>query len=308
MKYESLKECYEKSLLNENQEKPSIIKNNKKGNKKRAAIIAVLIMLALSAVGGLVYGLLYKFGKNKNNDNKNITKTESTTDITTLDLADLGDELDFKDEKEQKKSQYGNTTGKADLDKIVEKNGKTYVDQNSANRTNEVGKTTTDTKNNTLVVKPNGTVVEKNEGYEVKDESGNLIESGNNVENMADNYITLDKYYYYKDGSLAFRKGEQVDKDEFNSLKHLLITDLKDVIDVEEETTTKTEEIITPTIPSTDLSNTNGTYVDIYGNTWINYEAYVNGMLDLDGVYTEADGILRYDANINENTQKQLVK
>ena len=52
----------------------------------------------------------------------------------------------------------------------------------------------------------------------------------------------------------------------------------------------------------------NGTYVDTYGNIWINYEAYVNGMLDMDSVYTEADGILRYDANINENSQKQLVK
>ena len=301
MKYETLKECYERSLVNEKQEKPSIIKNKRKGIAGRIALIATAMFLALSP-------LMYYFGKKRNNDNnKNITKTESTTDITTLDLTDLGDELAFKDEKEQKKDQYGNTTGKADLDKIVEKNGKIYVDQNSANRTNEVGKTTTDTKDNTLVVKPDGTVVEKNEGYEIKDESGNVIDSGNNVEDMVNNFITLDRDYYYKDGSIAFRKGEQVDKDEFNNLKHLLITDLNDAIDVEEETVTKSEQTTTPS-PNPDSSNTNGTYKDTYGNIWINYEAYVNGMLDMDNVYTEADGILRYDANINENTQKQLVK
>lgn len=301
MKYETLKECYERSLVNEKQEKPSIIKNKRKGIAGRIALIATAMFLALSP-------LMYYFGKKKNNDNnKNVTKTESTTDISTLDLTDLGDELAFKDEKEQKKDQYGNTTGKADLDKIVEKNDKIYVDQNSANRTNEVGKTTTDTKDNTLVVKPDGTVVEKNEGYEIKDESGNVIDSGNNVEDMVNNFITLDRDYYYKDGSIAFRKGEQVDKDEFNNLKHLLITDLNDTIDVEEETVTKSEQTTTPS-PNPDSSNTNGTYKDTYGNIWINYEAYVNGMLDMDNVYTEADGILRYDANINENTQKQLVK
>ena len=301
MKYETLKECYERSLVNEKQEKPSIIKNKRKGIAGRIALIATAMFLALSP-------LMYYFGKKKNNDNnKNVTKTESTTDISTLDLTDLGDELAFKDEKEQKKDQYGNTTGKADLDKIVEKNGKIYVDQNSANRTNEVGKTTTDTKDNTLVVKPDGTVVEKNEGYEIKDESGNVIDSGNNVEDMVNNFITLDRDYYDKDGSIAFRKGEQVDKDEFNNLKHLLITDLNDAIDVEEETVTKSEQTTTPS-PNPDSSNINGTYKDTYGNIWINYEAYVNGMLDMDNVYTEADGILRYDANINENTQKQLVK
>ena len=303
MKYESLKECYEKSLLTEKQEKPSIIKNRKKGNK-RIAIIVAAMMLAFTSM--IPLGLL---NKKKNNNNKNIPGTESTTNISTLDLNDLGNELDFKNEDEQKKDQYANPTGNADINKIVEKNGKVYVDQDSANKSGEVGKTTTDTKNDTLVEKPDGTVVEKNEGYEIKDENGNVIDSGNNVEDMTDNYITLDKDYYYKDGSIAFKKGDQVDKDEFNSLKHLLITNLEDAIDAEEETVVKTEETVTPSsTPNTGTTNLDGTYTDVYGNIWISYEDYVNGMLDMDGVYTQADGILRYDANINENNQKQLVK
>ena len=75
----------------------------------------------------------------------------------------MGNELIPEESKAVHEAIYGNTTGNIDKDKLVEKDGNIYVNQDSANNSNNVGNTSIDTNNDTLVVKPDGTVEEKAE-------------------------------------------------------------------------------------------------------------------------------------------------
>ena len=267
-------------ILNEKAAGPIPVKKEqkrKKKNKKGIIIAAIaLIMAAVTAIS------CYVFKKKKSADTEIVP---STTIESQVAFDDIGKELE---QPENPNSQYGKTTGDVDPDKIVEKDGVIYVDQDSADKADQVGQTKIDLQNGKLEVKPNGEVHEKEPGYEVKDENGNTIETGSNESGIPDGYITLDRNYYYKDGSLAFSKGDIVDESEFNSLKHLLITDPKNAIKVEE--TTKPAETTKPvetTKPSTTQAteaisqdgkvNSNGTYT-IYGVTYMDkatFEAFI---------------------------------
>ena len=236
----------------------------KKKNKKGIIIAAIaLIMAAVTAIS------CYVFKKKKSVDTEIVP---STTVETQVGFEDIGKELE---QPENPNSQYGKTTGDVDPDKIVEKDGVIYVDQDSADKADQVGQTKIDTQNGKLEVKDDG-VYEKDPGYEIKDNKGNTIETGSNESGIPNGYITLDRNYYYKDGSLAFSKGDIVDESEFNSLKHLLITDPKNAIKVEETTKPSTTQA-TEAISQDGKVNSNGTYT-IYGVTYMDkatFEAFI---------------------------------
>lgn len=232
-------------------------KTEKKDKKKNKLIALIALLLAGVTAIGVAIGF----------KNKNKTKADQTTTTSTVfSIDNLGMEEEFPTN-----SQYGNTTGDVKKENIVEKDGKYYADKESADKSDKVGQTKVDTQNGKLEVKPDGTVVEKETGSQDKD--------GNDID--MSKYITLDKNYYYKDGSLAFKKGEKVDKEDFDRVKHLLITDPKQATETttkpettKPETTTKPEET---TVSSQGVVNKDGTYT-IFGVTYMDkatFEAFV---------------------------------
>lgn len=282
-------------------EKPSKIKQAKKGKKTRIGVVIAALILALStATTGIIYHIIKKKNSNENDNNKkNNTAVE-------MSIGDLGNELDFPEDDTKK---YGETTGNVNLTEIVEKDGVYYNNQESADKSNNVGKTTTDTKNGTLTVDSTGKVKDKTTGYEVVDENNNVIASGDNKEDLLEDYITLDKNYYYKDGTLAFEKGSQVSKEDFNKYKDYLITDLNDKIEVEDEViqeTTKEETSNSVTASDEGVINADGTYT-IFGLTFESKADYQQWVLQGYEGYAEVDGIMKSEESINEK-QAQYTK
>lgn len=204
----------------------------KKMNKKQRIISIIAGGLALvTTITGVVH-----IAKNTNKDNKE-TKPKATSSMVTLE--DIGVELEMPKEDEIV-IKTGETTGKVDKNKVVEKDGVVYVDKENADKSDKVGDVKTDTKNDTLEVKPDGTVVEKEEGYEIVDkETGNVIESGKVEENgipdgfeeneelggtyeeedNTEDYVIADNNYYAEDGTLMVQKGDIISKEDLEYAK-----------------------------------------------------------------------------------------
>ena len=278
--------------------------NNKKQNKVTAII--ALLLAGVTAIGCFVG---FKNKKNKNN-NEELTTTPIQTQFS---IDNLGVEEEFPIN-----SQYGNTTGDVKKENIVEKDGIYYADKESADNAHKVGQTSIDTQNGKLEVKPDGTVVDKETGFEVKDENGEVVTKGDNEEDLLKDYIVLDRDYYYKDGTLAFKKGDIVNKKDFERVKKYLITDLKDVI--KEETTTQVQQETTTTKPETTTQpsttqqptqsssqgvvNSNGTYT-IYGVTYADKATFqAIALSDVDEIEVEViNGVIHL-----KQTQAQTQK
>lgn len=341
MKYEKIDDYLQRTVSEDNYEKPSILNKGKKRSRK--GIVAVLIAGALILTTAIT-GLVSNFGKKKNTNDKTYDKTptktvEATTSISTFGLNDLGNELDFKSKKEQKKEQYGNPTGNVDVNKIVEKDGTYYVDKKSAEKAKDVGKTTPDTKNNKYVVDEDGTVKEKETGYEVTDpktgetvtvkdsnndgipdgyekneELGGIFEEADNTElyTICDaNYYGYDKKGKY---TIIFKKGDIILKETLKRIKKELSTNPNpptESVIIEEETTTKKAESTTKKEETTTQTvvvdegkiNSDGTYT-IYGMTFESKADYQQWVLQGYEGYAEADGIMRPEAELTAGYQK----
>lgn len=297
-------------------------KAERKAKKTKKRRLVVGIIAGILVIPTAITGLTHFFANRNKNKNTNIDKPKSS--VSTIDLSDMGKELIPEESKAIHEVIYGNTTGNIDKNKLVEKDDKIYVDKESANKADKVGETIIDTKDDTLVVKPDGTVEEKNPGYEVKDETGKVVDSGEGEipkgyawdsilekylpEEEVGKYVYADATYYDSEGNVALQEGDLVSKKTLTNAKKYLTTTKPQL---GPQPTTSIEETIPATQPETQpttsasIPNENGTYTDSYGNIWIDYESYVNGMLDFDNVYALEDGILRYDVNINEKvTQK----
>lgn len=309
-------------------------KNERKAKKAKKRKLVVGIIAGILVIPIAITGLTHFFANRKKNQNTNTGKSKSS--ISTMNLSDMGNELIPEESKAINEVIYGATTGDIDKDKLVEKENKIYVDKESADKADKVGETTIDTKDDTLVVKPDGTVEEKNPGYEVKDETGKVVDSGEGEipkgyawdsvlekylpEEEVGKYVYADETYYDSEGNVALQEGDLVSKETLANAKKYLTTTKPQIQTqpttiIEETNPSTSKEDTKPTtqpetqpetsncIPEENINN--GIYTDSYGNVWIDYEAYVNGMLDFDNVYTLEDGILRYDAHINEKvTQK----
>ena len=285
---------------------------NKKRNKIKSvfATIAVLIVAAGSFIAG-------KFSKNFKPHHEKDSYSISSTDSTSL--SDLGKELESKPNSKDKKDKYNGY--------IKGSNGKLYADSESAKNAYKVGNSIVDTQGGKLTVDSNGKVTEKDKGYEIKDSEGNIIDSGNensdgkvpgfekNEElggtyeegDITSNDVRADANYYDQDGNLIISKGELIEKDSLDWAKQNLST-TKPTKQEEETQKATTSSTSTSTTTNSNQSGTNadGTYTDAYGNIWISYQDYISGALDFDNVYTLGDGILRYDANLNENTNQKV--
>ena len=249
--------------------KPSKIKKVKpKKEKTKKSKQFIVGMVALVTAGAIALGsgvaYLVNYFKKKNND----VPQKPNTSISTMRLDDMGTELEFQ-KKEENTSKYGEITGNVDVNKVVEKNDKVYVDQESADKSDNVGNVVIDTQNDTLKVEQDGTVKEKTEGYEIKNEQGEVIEQGNlNEDELPDNFeyneeldgvfekedntSTLtysDSDYYDQNGYLVLVKGDLVEKDRLEYAKKHYSTTKPTVETTPIETTPSTEPVIEETTP-----------------------------------------------------------
>ncbi len=190
------------SVKGKKAKREKVSKPKKKG-KTRNKVIAIVVAAALSL--GAIFGIskLLKRGNKIDKDkapvtdlnkpdkdkedttNTPSTNLDETTKVEEKDVNDLGDELEFP---KQDTSKYGDSTnGKVDKDKVVEKDSNLYVDQNAADKSDEVGDTKTDTKDDTLYVDPgvnkedtsDDVVKEKEPDYEIHDgKTGEVVDSG----------------------------------------------------------------------------------------------------------------------------------
>lgn len=232
----------------------------KQAKKKKKLILAIIAgALALTtAITGAVLEFNFFGKKKKNNDDANnktsvssVSDTKNTSSLVSIN--DIGNELEFKKDN---KSKYGEVTGNVDLNKIVEKNGTIYADKNSADKSDKVGTVIYDTKGDTLIINPDGTAIEKEVGYEVKDENGNVIDSGEGkipdgyvwdstidkyiLEEEAGKYVYADSNYYDSYGNIVIYKGELVAKETLEKAKKYLYTTKP----IQSEVSTDTDVIV----------------------------------------------------------------
>ena len=245
--------------------------NKKIKNTNITVKVIALVSAGIIAITSGVVVLVNSF-KGK----KNTTSSTPSTSIsdTTMDINDLGVELEIP--KEEKKSKYENPTGKVNVDKVVEKNDKIYVDKESADKSNKVGNTSTDTKGGTLKVDKDGKVTEKTEGYEIKDDKGNVVEKGDMGENDipsnfeenkdlggtyekeddTSNLTYSDANYYDEYGNLVLAKGDLVEKERLEyakkhySTKKPTVKESTSSSSSKEQTSSKIEVISTPSYSS----------------------------------------------------------
>ena len=298
---------FEQNLLETQNVKTKNTKNGKKKNRKIFAVGLISIILAGVTV---LSAIIYK--KLNSNKDKDKTSTQSTTQETTIPafkqeepvfLHDLGFAYS-NPTLTQAKPQYGNTTGSVDKNKITEQGGTNWKDQEGADKSSQVGTVVTDDKNGTLEVKPNGDVFEKEDGYEVKDENGNIVETGSNESGIPDGYawddvlgklvleqeigkyVYADADYYNENGELMLAKGEIVLKVRLEAAKQELTTTKPEVNTQETTTETTVPETTVPetTVPEETISseegiiNPDGTYT-IYGVTYMSKEDYEQFLL-----------------------------
>lgn len=282
-------------------------KTLKKGKNKKLKIIA-LIMASVIAVTSGIFGISNLL-KNKTKESSNNNNNNNNKSISTMEIDDIGSELDFV---EQPKTEYGETTGNVDVNKIVEKNGKIYVDQKSADKSDKVGKSTIDTKDGTLDVKPDGTVTEKAPGYEIQDKDGNVIDEGdlNNgkvpgYENdLPEGYVYADATYYNEEGNVLIEKGEVVTKDWLDYLKKNFSTTKPTI---QENTSSQvSNNSSSQTVSKTEegILNPDGTYT-IYGITFETKADYQQWVIQGgEGYGIDSDGIMKAMPDLEVEKQK----
>lgn len=194
-------------------------------------------VIRVAAFGLAVAGV---FTLNSCKSKKASENAETTS--ASYSISDLGAPLEVPTNLNG--SRYGNATGNVDANKVVEgSDGRLYVDSDSASKASEVGQTKIDTKDDTLTVASDGTVQEKTPGYEIKDENGNVIATGegeipegfvpdsnlgpgvNVQEEDANKYVIADADYYDKTtGDLIIAKGDVVSKETLERAKEKLTT------------------------------------------------------------------------------------
>lgn len=294
-------------------------KKKKKKSKRKGFIVAI----GLGALGLVtaITGAFHLRKYNKYDEPKN--KIETITD--DMDLDDLG----FEEEQvadNTNNSTYGNTTGNIDKNKLVEKNGTIYKDKEAADKSGQVGKEVIDDKDGSLVVQPDGTVTEKDKDYVVKDEEGNIKDTGSNESGIPEGYvwdadrgeyvkkeeaglyIYSDATYYYGDGTVALEKGVLISKKDFEIIKKYCTT-TKPVVNTATENSSNNNQ--QPTQEQTQTVdegkvNVDGTYT-IYGTTYMDKATFEAFLIDDNsnqnfGLY---NGVIYPASVINEmNAQK----
>ncbi len=293
--YKTVKELLQEMDQRQNIKPVKVRKFNTK-NKKFAISVAAITAAGVIVATSSIVGLINYFKKNNNNNNFPLTPNTSNS---TMDISDIGTELEFPKEKNNS-SKYENPTGKVDVNKIVEKNNKIYVDKDNADKSNTVGTSSIDTKNDTLIVE-DGKVKEKTEGYEIKDDKGNVVQEGNldqsgipeNFEKneeldgffeKEDNTSTLtysDSDYYDENGDLALAKGDLVEKERLEyAKKHYSTT--KPVISSISSTTNNTSSKTETSSTVSSTTNNTSSKTETSSTTTTSNEGKVNA----DGTYT----------------------
>ena len=301
-------------------------KEKTKKSKKFIIVMVSLITAGAIALGSGVAVLVNYFRKKNNNEDL------KTPNNSIVQIDDMGTELEFP--KEETKTKYENPTGKADLNKIVEKNNKVYVDKESADKSNTVGTSSFDNKNNTLI-EEDGKIKEKTEGYEIKDDKGSVIQKGELDENNipegyawdsvlkkyvpkeeVGKYVYADATYYDEEGNVAIKKGDVVAKETLENAKKYLTTTKKTSSSSNTTTSSTTTSSTTNTSSSSKEEtssttttsnegkiNADGTYT-IFGLTFESKADYEQWVLQGYEGYAEADGIMMPEEEILKQIQK----
>lgn len=300
----------------------------KKSKKFIVGMVALITAGAIALGAGVAH--LASYFKKKNND----VPTKPNTSISIMDLDDMGDELEFPEQDNTTK--YGETTGNVDVNKVVEKNDKVYVDQESADKSDQVGKEKVDTKNDTYVVE-DGKVKDPNEGYEIKNDKGEVIGQGDLNEDKLpdgfehndeldgdfekeDNTSTLtysDADYYDKEGNLVLAKGDLVEKDRLEYVKkhYSTVKPAKQETASSTQSTQPTESTQPETTEPTETTepqnegvvNADGTYT-IFGVTYADkatFEQIALSDLETLDMYLDENGVLHIKT---EELENQLTK
>lgn len=282
----------------------------RKGRKKNKRLLITMIVAGILATTASISGVVNFLTNRKKNQNVNLDKPK--TSISTFDLSDLGNELNIIEET---KPIYIVLDENINVDELVEKNDKVYIDQESADKSDTVGNVVIDTKEDTLIVKPDGTVTEKEEGYKIKDETGEVIESGEGklpegyVETeeegkyLPEGYVYSDATYYNEEGIAILIEGSAVSKADLEYAKMYLTTIAPT------QTTTPSVELEPTTTPSTEIYqnegilNEDGTY-SIFGLTFLSKEDYEQWILQGYEGYAEIDGIMQPETKEIKEYQK----
>lgn len=296
------------------------VRTKKTNNRVKIGVIAAVVVVGLLTVTGCsaLVEKLFRRSQDKDNDSNNDLSTslsqdnvlENTSSIedtlsfqdtsSSTDIKDLGDELEFP--KEEPRPNYGETsTGKADKDKVVEKDGNIYVDKDSADKADKVGETSTDLQNGNLYEdSKDGKVTEKDKGYEVDDgKTKDKVDSGNGEipegyawdpvlqrylpkeEVGKYTYVDVDYYEYDMTGNwvVILHKGEIVTHETLALAKQVLSTSPTPPKEPDIEIPDDKNE--TPSIPDKDASST----PEEPDNSTPNLDEY-GGVLNPDGTYT----------------------
>ncbi len=309
----------------------------KKGNKKirLIALISVGVAFLGLAIGGLCKAVSNKFKGNKEklpsdkdsytyldndkpsniqDDLDSLTSDDIIEDIDNKLLTDLGvfeDENPITDDDiVTEKKEYQNPSNGLDKNKIVESEDGTLWESKEEKEEFESkqNEEVIDTKNGTLTVVPdeNGEdiVIEKDKGYEVKDESGNVVDSGVNSNGVPDgftlgdngNYIKnedVGKYvyseydFYSSDGKLIISKGDKMTVEDYEKAKRELLTEPPKT---PTEDKTVTDTVIVPEVEERGVVNPDGTYT-IDGLTFKSKSVYEDYLIHPE-LYGEYNGVI----------------
>ena len=302
--YESIDQRIQRKL-DESKAKKKVKNKCKTPKKNKKAKIIALILAGVIALTSGIVGITHLFKrKNKNVSNNN------KTSISTMEIGDMGAELEITEPK----TEYGETTGKVDVNKIVEKNNKVYTDKENADKSSQVGNSSVNTKGGTLEVKPSGKVVEKNTGYEIKDETGNVVETGDldngkvpgyEKDEKTDSYLTddcvyTDATYYDEEGNVLIEKGQVVTKEWLDYLKQNFSTTKP--TNQNNTSSNSSNQIISKTEEG--ILNSDGTYT-IYGITFESKADYQQWVIQGgEGYGIDTDGIMKAMADLEVEKKK----
>lgn len=311
--YESVAELLKKE--EQKNIKPVKVKRFNTKSKKFVVSAVALTAAGVIVVSSGIAGIVSLFKKNNN------TEVPKTPDNSIVQIDDMGTELEFP--KEDNTSKFGNTTGNINVDEIVEKNGKLYVNKDSADKSDKKGTSSFDNKNNTLI-EEDGKIKEKTEGIEIIDKNGNVIVKDDLdkngipdgyawdsvlkkyvLEEEVGKYVYADATYYFEDGSIALNKGEVVAKETLEKAKKYLTTTkpVKTETSSTTSTTTSSKEETSSTTSNEGKVNADGTYT-IFGLTFRTKADFEQWVIQGYEGYAEADGIMMPEEEILKQIQK----
>ena len=318
--YESVSELLNKKHISKNVKSIKTKKEKTKKSKKFVVGMVALITAGVIVVTSGIAGIVSLFKKKNNNE------VPKTPENSIVQVDDMGTELEFP---ETNTSKYGNTTGNINADELVEKNGKIYKDKDSADKADKKGNSSFDNKNNTLI-EEDGKIKDKTQGYEIKDDTGKVIEKGDLEENKIPDgyawdsvlkkyvlkeevgkYVYADATYYDTEGNVVINKGEVVAKETLEKAKKYLTTTKPVKTETASNTSsTTTSKIETSSKEETSSTTTNegkvnadGTYT-IFGLTFRTKADYEQWVIQGYEGYAEADGIMMPEEEILKQIQK----